>query len=100
MLSGNIIHPGYIPHRIKRKDAIYSRIKDGIFTIRNDIEKIFWITDAEPENIAWIMAQFRASKKILRDFKNINLVHEMQNLAFPALYYLWEEEPDTKQTVS
>ena len=43
------------------------------------------------------MAQFGLHRKILRDFKNINLVHEMQNLAFPALYYLWEEEPDTKQ---
>ncbi|UOY60921.1 hypothetical protein LCD44_20680 [Enterobacter asburiae] len=87
-----------LPHRIKRKDAIIAELRDEYFYNKERFRKDFsWMADAEPENIEWIMEQFSQHRKILRDFKNINLVHEMQNLAVPALYYLWEEEPDTKQ---
>lgn len=87
-----------LPHRIKRKDAIIAGLRDEYFYNKERLRKDFsWVADAEPENIEWIMAQFGLHRKILRDFKNINLVHDMQNLAIPALYYLWEEEPDTKQ---
>ncbi|MCU6208176.1 hypothetical protein [Enterobacter cloacae] len=87
-----------LPHRIKRKVAIIAELRDEYFYNKERFRKDFsWMADAEPENIEWIMEQFSQHRKILRDFKNINLVHEMQNLAVPALYYLWEEEPDTKQ---
>lgn len=87
-----------LPHRIKRKDAIIAELRDEYFFNKDRLRKDFsWMADAEPENIEWIMEQFSQHRKILREFRGVSLVHEMQSLAIPAIYYLWEEEPDTKQ---
>lgn len=87
-----------LPHRIKRKDAIIAELRDEYFFNKDRLRKDFsWMADAESENIEWIMEQFSQHRKILREFRGVSLVHEMQSLAIPAIYYLWEEEPDTKQ---
>lgn len=87
-----------LPHRFRHKDAIISELRDEYFYNKERLRKDFsWMADAEPENIEWIMAQFDQHRKILRGLRDINLVYEMQSLAIPAIYYLWEEKPDTKQ---
>ncbi|MEP8704839.1 MULTISPECIES: hypothetical protein [Enterobacter cloacae complex] len=87
-----------LPYQIKRKDAIIAELRDEYFFNKERLRKDFsWMADAEPENIEWIMEQFSQHRKILREFRGVRLVHEMQSLAIPAIYYLWEEEPDTKQ---
>ncbi|MFJ5366887.1 hypothetical protein ACIPR9_17505 [Pectobacterium punjabense] len=81
-----------------KNDSITSEIKNDYLNNKKMFRKDFsWMVDAGKENIEWVMEQFFSERRIFRDFRDVNIIPEMQGFAIPAIYYLWNEEPAEKQ---
>ncbi|MEQ9925969.1 hypothetical protein ABRP60_13510 [Pectobacterium brasiliense] len=81
-----------------KNDSITSEIKNDYLNNKKMFRKDFsWMVDAGKENIEWVMEQFFSERRIFRDFRDVNIIPEMQGFAIPAIYYLWNEESAEKQ---
>lgn len=84
-------------NNLGRKSDIVSNIRQDYFDYQYRFNTDFvWLVGAENENIQWVMAQFIQHDRILRYFRGINFSLEIQRIALPVIYSLWDARRDTK----
>ena len=83
---------------LERKNQILSDIKRGYLDDKLQFRKNFaWLNNADEEHIEWVMEQFKLHDDIFEYTSWLRLTSEMQRIAIPIIYSLWDEEPDAKK---
>lgn len=83
---------------LEQKKQILSDIKSDYLDDKLQFRKNFsWLDNADEEHIEWVMEQFKLHDDIFEYTRWLRLTSEMQRLAIPAIYSLWDAHPDTKR---
>ncbi|EMC2741985.1 hypothetical protein VCB84_002587 [Providencia rettgeri] len=86
-----------LPYRLEEKNRWVSRLRQDYFNHHLKYQADFaWLDNTEATHIHWVMDQFAQHRYLLRPFRGINLPLDLQSLAVPLFYSLWDEHPDTK----
>lgn len=83
---------------LERKNQIISDIKICYLDDKLQFRKNFsWLDNADEDQIEWVMEQFKRHNDIFEYASWLRLTSEMQRIAIPIIYSLWEEEPNAKK---